>query len=79
MTLESPRKAKGIALKAIKEKVLNSKSEDDEKMSKGEITRFARKFKKYMKFRKFENWYQSQSHGFEPQECHVREGIVGVQ
>ncbi|KAJ9685236.1 hypothetical protein PVL29_017313 [Vitis rotundifolia] len=52
MTLVSPRKAKGIALKAIKEESLSSESEDDEKMSEGELTRFAKKFKKYMKFRK---------------------------
>ena len=49
MALGSPRKAQGIILKAIKEKSLSSKSEDDEKMSKDELTRFARKFK-YMKF-----------------------------
>ncbi|RVW22501.1 hypothetical protein CK203_107300 [Vitis vinifera] len=35
MTLVSPRKAKGIALKTIKEESLSSESEDDEKMSKG--------------------------------------------
>ncbi|KAJ9696872.1 hypothetical protein PVL29_008873 [Vitis rotundifolia] len=52
MTLVSSRKAKGIALKAIKEESLSSESEDDEKMSEGELTRFAKKFKKYMKFRK---------------------------
>ena len=52
MTLVSPRKAKGIALKAIKEESLSLKSEDDEKMSEGELTKFAKKFKKYMKFRK---------------------------
>ncbi|KAJ9680449.1 hypothetical protein PVL29_019700 [Vitis rotundifolia] len=52
MTLVLPRKAKGIALKAIKEESLSSESEDDEKMSKGELTKFAKKFKKYMKFRK---------------------------
>nr|CAN73575.1 hypothetical protein VITISV_008297 [Vitis vinifera] len=52
MTLVSPRKAKGIALKAIKEESLSSESEDDEKMSEGELTKFAKKFKKYMKFRK---------------------------
>ncbi|KAJ9702803.1 hypothetical protein PVL29_004509 [Vitis rotundifolia] len=44
--------AKGIALKAIKEESLSSESEDDEKMSKGELTKFAKKFKKYMKFKK---------------------------
>ncbi|RVW23084.1 hypothetical protein CK203_099972 [Vitis vinifera] len=33
MTLESLRKAKGIALKVIREESLSSKSEDDEKMS----------------------------------------------
>ncbi|RVW80520.1 hypothetical protein CK203_052887 [Vitis vinifera] len=52
MTLVSPRKVKGIALKAIKEESLCLKSEDDEKMSEGELTKFAKKFKKYMKFRK---------------------------
>ncbi|RVW51970.1 hypothetical protein CK203_067988 [Vitis vinifera] len=46
MTLVSPRKAKGIALKAIKEESLSSESEDDEKMSEGELTKFAKKFKK---------------------------------
>ena len=43
MTLVSPRKAKGIALKAIKEGSLSSESEDDEKMSEGELTKFAKK------------------------------------
>ncbi|RVX00846.1 hypothetical protein CK203_026407 [Vitis vinifera] len=52
MTLVSPRKAKGIALKSIKEESLSSESEDDEKMSEGELTKFAKKFKKYMKFGK---------------------------
>ena len=52
MTLVSPRKAKEIALKAIKEESLSSESEDDEKMSEGELTKFAKKFKKYMKYRK---------------------------
>ncbi|RVX20532.1 hypothetical protein CK203_002544 [Vitis vinifera] len=43
MTLVSPRKAKGIALKSIKEESLSSESEDDEKMSEGELTKFAKK------------------------------------
>nr|CAN82949.1 hypothetical protein VITISV_018262 [Vitis vinifera] len=46
MTLVSPRKAKGIALKAIKEESLSSESENGEKMSEGELTKFAKKFKK---------------------------------
>nr|CAN70330.1 hypothetical protein VITISV_027936 [Vitis vinifera] len=45
MTLVSPRKAKEIALKAIKEESLSSESEDDEKMSEVELTKFAKKFK----------------------------------
>ena len=53
MMLVSPRKAKGIALKAIKEESLSSESEDDEKMSKGELTKFTKKIKKYMKLKKF--------------------------
>ena len=52
MTLVSPRKAKGIALKAIKEESLSFESEDDEKMLEGELTKFAKKFKEYMKFKK---------------------------
>ena len=52
MTLVSPKKVKGIALKAIREESLSSKSEDDEKMLEDELTKFAKKFKKYMKFRK---------------------------
>ena len=51
MTLVSPRKTKEIALKAIKEESLSSESEDDEKMSEVELTKFAKNFK-YMKFRK---------------------------
>ena len=53
MTLGSPRKSKGIALNAIKKESLAFENEDDEKMSDGEVARFARKFKKYMKFRKY--------------------------
>ena len=52
MTLVSPRKTKEISLKAIKEESLSFKSDDDEKMSEGELTKFAKKFKKYMKFKK---------------------------
>ena len=52
MTLVSPRKTKEISLKAIKEESLSFKSDDDEKMSEGELTKFVKKFKKYMKFRK---------------------------
>ena len=52
MTLVSPRKTKEISLKAIKEESLSFKSDDDEKMSDGELTKFVKKFKKYMKFRK---------------------------
>ena len=43
VTFASPRKAKGIALKGIKEESLSSESEDDEKISKGELTKFAKK------------------------------------
>ena len=43
MTLVSLRKAKGIALKVIREESLSSKSEDDEKMSECELTKFAKK------------------------------------
>ncbi|KAL6342710.1 hypothetical protein AAG906_013116 [Vitis piasezkii] len=46
-------KSKGIALNAIKEESLGSEGEGNEKMSDGEVARFARKFKKYMKFRKY--------------------------
>ena len=53
MTLQSPRKSKSIALNAIKEKPIGSKGEGDEKMLEGEVSKFARKFKKYMKFRKY--------------------------
>ncbi|RVW18919.1 Retrovirus-related Pol polyprotein from transposon TNT 1-94 [Vitis vinifera] len=53
MTLGSPRKSKGIALNAIKEESLGSEGEGNEKISDGEVARFARKFKKYMKFRKY--------------------------
>ena len=52
MTLVSPRKVKGISLKAIKEGSLSFESEGDEKMSEGELTKFTKKFKNYMKFRK---------------------------
>ncbi|RVW75453.1 hypothetical protein CK203_061519 [Vitis vinifera] len=45
------RKSKGIALNAIKEESLGSEDEGDEKMSDGEVARFARNFKKHMKFR----------------------------
>ena len=59
MTIESPRKSKGIALNAIKEDSLGFKGEGEGKMSDGEVARFSRKFKKYMKFRK----YKSRSKG----------------
>ena len=52
MALVSPKKVKGIALKAIREESLSSKSEDDEKMLEDELTKFAKKFKEYMKFKK---------------------------
>ena len=55
MTFVSPRKSKRIALKAIKEKSLSFKSEDDGKMLEGKLTRFAKKFKKYMKFKNSQN------------------------
>ncbi|RVW23645.1 hypothetical protein CK203_093944 [Vitis vinifera] len=42
MTLGSLRKSKGIALNSIKEESLCSESEDDEKMSKSELTKFAK-------------------------------------
>ena len=53
MTLGSPRKSKSIALNTIKDESLGSKGECDEKMSDGEVARFARKFKKHMKFKKY--------------------------
>ena len=46
MTLVSLRKAKGIPLKVIREESLSSKSEDDEKMSECELTKFAKKNQK---------------------------------
>ncbi|RVW59827.1 hypothetical protein CK203_098461 [Vitis vinifera] len=55
VTLGSPRKSKGIALNAIKEESLGSEGEGDKKMSDGEDTRFVRKFKKSMKFRKYKS------------------------
>ena len=51
ITFGLPRKSKGIASNAIKEESLGSKGERDEKMSDGEVARFARNFKKHMKFR----------------------------
>ena len=55
VTLGSPRKSKGIALNAIKEESLGFEGEGDKKMSDGEDTRFVRKFKKCMKFRKYKS------------------------
>ena len=52
MTLVSPRKAKEIALKAIKEEPLSSKSEDNEKMSEGDFTKFAKKIQEVHKIQK---------------------------
>ena len=52
--IESPRLLKGIALNATKEESLGSKGEGDGKMH-GEVARFTRDFKKYMKFRKYKN------------------------
>ena len=40
-------------MNAIKEKPIGSEGEGDEKMLDGEVSKFARKFKKYMKFRKY--------------------------
>ena len=44
--------AKGIALKAIKEESLSLKSEDDEKMSEGELTKFAKKIQEVHEIQK---------------------------
>ena len=55
MTLGSPRKSMGISLNAIKEKSLGFEGESDKKMLDGEVTRFAMKFKKYMKFKRYKN------------------------
>ena len=52
MTLVSPRKAKGIALKVIKEESLSFESEDDEKMSEGELTKFAKKIQEVHEIQK---------------------------
>ena len=54
MTLVSPRKVKGIALKAIKEESLSSESEDDEKISKGELTKFAKKIQEAHEIQKIQ-------------------------
>lgn len=42
MTLKSPKKGKVVALNVVKES-LNSKSEDDEKISQGKFPKFAKK------------------------------------
>ena len=52
LTVVSPRKAKEIALKAIKEEPLSSKSEDNEKMSEGDFTKFAKKIQEVHKIQK---------------------------
>ena len=59
MTLGSPRKSKSIALNTIKDESLGSKGECDEKMSDGEVARFARKFKKHMKFKKYKKFKEN--------------------
>ena len=55
MTIQSPRKSKGIALNAIKEESLCFEGEGEGKMLDGEVDRFARKFKKYMNKSNLEN------------------------
>ena len=61
MTLGSPRKSKGIALNSIKEKSLGFEVEGDLKMSNGEVARFVRKSKKYMKFKKYKKKFKEDS------------------
>ena len=53
MTLGSHKKSKDIALNAIRNESLGSEGKGDEKMWEGEGTRFARKFKNYIKFKKY--------------------------
>ena len=55
ITFWSPRKSKGITLNAIKKESLGYEGQGDEKISDEKVVRFARKFKKYMKFRKYKN------------------------
>ena len=52
MNLRSPRKAMGVALNAIKKGFLSSKSEDHEKMSQGEFTRFAKEIQEIHEIKK---------------------------
>ena len=54
MTLVSPRKVKGIALKAIKEESISFESEGDEKMSKCELPKFAKKIQKLHEIQKIQ-------------------------
>ena len=54
MNLESPRKGEGVALNAIEEQSLSSKSDDDEKMSKGKFTRFAKKIQEVYEIKKIQ-------------------------
>ena len=52
MIFNLSRKAKAITLNSNKEESLSFKGEGDERILNGEVARFARKFKKYMKLRK---------------------------
>ena len=54
MNLESPRKGEGVVLNAIEEQSLSSKSDDDEKMSKGKFTRFAKKIQEGYEIKKIQ-------------------------
>ena len=54
MTLVSPRKTKEISLKAIKEEGLSFKSDDDEKMSEGELTKFVKIIQKVHEIQKIQ-------------------------
>ena len=52
MNLESPRKGKLVALNAIKEQSLSSKSDDVRKCQSENLQGLLKKFKKYMKLEK---------------------------
>ena len=54
MNLESPKKGKLVALNAIKEQSLSSKSDDDEKMSKRKFTKFAKKIQEVYEIKKIQ-------------------------
>ena len=54
MTLVPPRKTKEISLKTIKEEGLSFKSDDDEKMSEGELTKFVKIIQKVHEIQKIQ-------------------------